>query len=80
MATTKDSEMQDLMKYIMSGFPEDARMLPAHVKPYKPKPYNYVRGPGGRAPDGCAPGSSPVCPTPPPCCTPRGGPYEGQVG
>ena len=23
------------MKYIMSGFPEDARMLPAHVKPYK---------------------------------------------
>ena len=34
MATAEDTEMQDVMKYIMSGFPEDARMLPAHVKPY----------------------------------------------
>ena len=34
-ATAEDNEMQDLIKYIMSGFPEDARMLPAHVKPYK---------------------------------------------
>ena len=33
MATAKDREMQDLMKYIMSGFPEDAMMLPANVKP-----------------------------------------------
>ena len=33
MATTKDSEMQDLMKYIMSGFPEDARLPPTHVMP-----------------------------------------------
>jgi hypothetical protein len=36
MATAEDSKMQDLMKYIMSGFPEDARILPAHVKPYNP--------------------------------------------
>ena len=29
LATTEDGEMQNLMKYIMSGFPEDA-----HAKPY----------------------------------------------
>ena len=34
VATAEDGEMQDFMKYIISGFPEDARMLPAHVKPY----------------------------------------------
>jgi hypothetical protein len=36
LATEEDSEMQDLMQYIISGFPEDARMLPAHIKPYNP--------------------------------------------
>ena len=34
MATVEDTEMQDLMKYILSGFPEDMKMLPAYVKPY----------------------------------------------
>ena len=34
MATAEDTDMQDLKEYIMSGFPEDARLLPAHVKPY----------------------------------------------
>ena len=36
MATQEDKEMQDLMKFIKSGFPDDARILPAHVKPYNP--------------------------------------------
>ena len=35
-ATAEDNKMQDLMQYIMSGFLEDARMLPAHIKPYNP--------------------------------------------
>ena len=82
MATAEDTEMQDLMKYIMSGFPEDARMLPAHVKPYNTyKSALYIvdnvimfRRQGGRAP--CP---SPASPPPPPCSTPRGGPHEGQV-
>ena len=36
MATEEDKEMQDLMKVIMSGFPDDARHLPAQIRPYAP--------------------------------------------
>ena len=34
MAPEEDKDMQELMKVIRSGFPDDARNLPAHIKPY----------------------------------------------
>ena len=34
MASKEDKEMQDLIQFIMVGFPEDARSLPPHIKPY----------------------------------------------
>ena len=33
-ASKEDEETQDLIKVITDGFPEDARVLPAHLKPY----------------------------------------------
>ena len=34
MASEEDKDMQDLIKFIIAGFPEDARSLPSHIKPY----------------------------------------------